>query len=262
VEFIIVYINMIIKQRSDMKKIYVAGPISDVKTSNVYRNLREGVKVSARLLKLGFIPFCPFLDMPFNYFEDLNDDEIYNYGLAWIEDCDALLCFDKGWQRSIGTRLEIMRAIDLQVPVFFDIETMQAFFDSPRPGEIYNQDKAVDIAHYIEELFAKDKSKTKVCDKPEKQLSSFEQIGNEIGKLVTEKNKAYGNAFEKSCDILKVLYPDGIPVDKLQDALTIVRIIDKLMRIATDKDAFGEDPFRDIAGYSILAVEKRLRDKA
>lgn len=34
--------------------------------------------------------------------------------------------------------------------------------------------------------------------------------------------------------------------------LAIVRVFDKMMRIATDKDAFGEDPWRDIAGYAIL----------
>ena len=36
--------------------------------------------------------------------------------------------------------------------------------------------------------------------------------------------------------------------------LAVVRIVDKLFRIATDKDAFGESPFKDIAGYGILGV--------
>jgi hypothetical protein len=36
--------------------------------------------------------------------------------------------------------------------------------------------------------------------------------------------------------------------------LAITRIVDKLFRIATKKDALGENPFKDIAGYGILGV--------
>ena len=82
----------------------------------------------------------------------------------------------------------------------------------------------------------------------------FEKIGTDIGKLVDQKNAAYGSSFEKSEQILQVLYPDGIQPDQYTDMLAVVRIVDKLFRIATDKDAFGESPFKDIAGYGILGV--------
>ena len=36
--------------------------------------------------------------------------------------------------------------------------------------------------------------------------------------------------------------------------LTIVRIVDKLFRITNQKDAFGESPYRDIAGYGLLGT--------
>lgn len=85
-------------------------------------------------------------------------------------------------------------------------------------------------------------------------LMKFETIGTEIGKLVEEKNTAYGSSFEKSEQILKVLYPDGIKPEQYRDMLAITRIVDKLFRIATKKDAFGESPFKDIAGYGILGV--------
>ena len=39
-------------------------------------------------------------------------------------------------------------------------------------------------------------------------LTKFEKIGTDIGKLVDEKNAAYGSAFEKSQEKLKVIYPD------------------------------------------------------
>lgn len=38
--------------------------------------------------------------------------------------------------------------------------------------------------------------------------------------------------------------------------LCLVRILDKMFRIATDKDALGESPYRDIAGYGILGAVK------
>jgi len=80
------------------------------------------------------------------------------------------------------------------------------------------------------------------------------KIAEEIGNLVEEKNEAYGNSFADSYKILSVLYPDGIKPDQYTDALAIIRVIDKLFRIATDKDAFGESPWRDIAGYAILGA--------
>ena len=95
----------------------------------------------------------------------------------------------------------------------------------------------------------------------ENKLSNFEEIGYELGKLVTEKNKAYGNSFDNSIKIFKVLFPDGVPVEKYGSLLTMARVIDKLFRIATQKDAFGESPWRDIAGYALLELEKDERQK-
>jgi hypothetical protein len=38
--------------------------------------------------------------------------------------------------------------------------------------------------------------------------------------------------------------------------LCVVRIFDKLKRIATNKDAFGESPYGDIIGYGLLGLHK------
>jgi hypothetical protein len=63
--------------------------------------------------------------------------------------------------------------------------------------------------------------------------NAFVKFGEEIGNLVAEKNEAYGDSFGKI-------------------GLTVVRVIDKLFRIATKKDAFGESPWKDICGYGLL----------
>ncbi len=78
--------------------------------------------------------------------------------------------------------------------------------------------------------------------------------GMEIGALVEEKNAAYGNSVAKSGEFLKLLYPNGIKPEQYGDALLLARIFDKQMRIATKKDALGENPYRDIAGYGILGA--------
>ena len=82
---------------------------------------------------------------------------------------------------------------------------------------------------------------------------TYEARAKAIGQLVDEKNKAYGDSFRKSGDFLKLCYPNGVRPDQYSDMLTLIRIFDKQMRIATHKDAMGENPFQDIAGYGILA---------
>lgn len=81
-------------------------------------------------------------------------------------------------------------------------------------------------------------------------------LGLEIGHLVELKQAAYGDAFGRSGQVMRVLYPAGIPPEKLEDAAVVIRIVDKLFRIATDRDAFGESPYRDIAGYALLGARR------
>lgn len=79
-------------------------------------------------------------------------------------------------------------------------------------------------------------------------------LARELGELCAEKNEAYGSSFETCGEAMRLLYPEGIPPEKMEDALIIARIWDKLGRIATNQDAFGEDPYRDVAGYGILGA--------
>lgn len=98
-------------------------------------------------------------------------------------------------------------------------------------------------------------------------MNEYEQLGTEIGQLVATKDAAYGKAFDRAGAIVKLLYPNGVTLDQYDDFLAVTRIVDKLFRIANQKDAFGESPFMDIAGYGLLGykrhldVNKRLRDQ-
>jgi hypothetical protein len=90
-------------------------------------------------------------------------------------------------------------------------------------------------------------------------MKTFIEIAAGIGELVTEKNAAYGSSFAKAGEFLRLLYPAGLRPEQYGDALLLVRCFDKQMRIATDRDALGESPFIDIAGYGILGAHLHQR---
>ena len=79
-------------------------------------------------------------------------------------------------------------------------------------------------------------------------------IASELAALVAEKNAAYGDSFADTPKFLELLYPDGIRPAQFEDALALVRVFDKMKRIATKKDAFGENPWHDVGGYSLVSL--------
>lgn len=83
-------------------------------------------------------------------------------------------------------------------------------------------------------------------------MKKFAKKANELGELIERKNESYGNSFAESEKILKILYPNGVSPEQYTDMLAMARVIDKLFRVSTMKDAFGESPWQDIAGYAIL----------
>jgi hypothetical protein len=85
----------------------------------------------------------------------------------------------------------------------------------------------------------------------------FARVAAEVAALVETKNAAYGDSFACSGDFLRLLFPAGIRPEQYGDMLAFVRIFDKMKRVATDADAFGEDPRRDILGYAILNVARK-----
>ena len=91
-------------------------------------------------------------------------------------------------------------------------------------------------------------------------MPDFSKIGEEVGRLVAEKQTAYGDSFGRSGECLRQMYPDGIKPEQYDDLLTIARMLDKLFRIASNPDAFEENPYRDLCGYSLLGMARHDRD--
>ena len=88
----------------------------------------------------------------------------------------------------------------------------------------------------------------------------YPTIGMKIGDLVAQKRIHYGDSFNRSHEIIEVLFPDGVPQESYQDLLTIIRIVDKLFRIANRHKAREagmpdtELPEQDVFGYLLLAI--------
>jgi hypothetical protein len=91
---------------------------------------------------------------------------------------------------------------------------------------------------------------------------SFVDIGVRVGELVKEKNQAYGDSFSRATEILEVLYPNGVKAHQFRDMLAVIRVIDKLFRLATRKDAYDESPWNDIAGYALLGIAADEKEAA
>lgn len=95
-------------------------------------------------------------------------------------------------------------------------------------------------------------------------MTNYEDLGLSIGKLVQEKNKAYGDSYLHSGKILSILFPDGVKPEQYTELLAICRVVDKLFRLANDPNYGGESPWGDICGYALLrlgSTEKAQQEK-
>lgn len=84
---------------------------------------------------------------------------------------------------------------------------------------------------------------------------------DKLKNLLAEKAAGYGPSWQTAADMMLVLFPDGIPPYAYTDALLIVRVLDKLQRLAhaiinERGDGGNEDPWYDLAGYGMVGCSK------
>jgi hypothetical protein len=84
------------------------------------------------LLDLGFVPFCPLL----SHFLDVTHPRDYqtwlDYDLSWLEVCDVVLRLPG---ESVGADVEVARAQELGIPVFFGLADLLQAFNRKVPAE-------------------------------------------------------------------------------------------------------------------------------
>lgn len=85
--------------------------------------------------------------------------------------------------------------------------------------------------------------------------TKYEERAIKIGQLVDKKNKQYGDSVNATGEVLRLLFPDGIKPAQYNDLGVIVRVWDKLKRIANGNQG-EENAWQDIAGYAILMAKE------
>jgi hypothetical protein len=93
-------------------RVYVAGPIS---LGDFILNIRRGIDAANDLKRLGFIPFCPFLDAFWQLVHHMDYEELLDQDFAWIEVCDAVFRMPG---ESPGADREVAHARKLGIPVY------------------------------------------------------------------------------------------------------------------------------------------------
>lgn len=120
-----------------MNRVYVAGPYSADNVIDVLRNIGRGEKICAELFRLGYAPFCPWhdksyvIDNPGCFF---TVKQFYDYSMAWLDVSDALLVTGE-WGASTGTMMEIDRAVDLKIPIFYSIDNLKVHMPVLQDGD-------------------------------------------------------------------------------------------------------------------------------
>jgi hypothetical protein len=116
-----------------MKKVYVAGMYSKSKdggnahVTELLSNIKRGIKMCAKLLNMGYAPFCPWLDFLYSLVSNhpISIDRYYEYSLAWLEVSDCVLLLDEEYPGNSGIVEEINRAKELDIPIFTSLTDME-----------------------------------------------------------------------------------------------------------------------------------------
>ena len=101
-----------------MKRIYLAGSYDSDNVIGVLNNIHIGIRTATQILKNGNVPFCPWLDFLFHFFDNTLEKEDYQrYSMSWLEVCDEVWILPNS-ENSGGTQREILRSKELDIPVF------------------------------------------------------------------------------------------------------------------------------------------------
>ena len=93
----------------------------------------------------------------------------------------------------------------------------------------------------------------------EEKSTDIREILGEVASIVEEKDKAYGGAVDEVGKFLKILFPNGILPEQFDDLTFILRIFDKLKRMARDPNSLNEDTCQDLIGYASLWLRSRRK---
>lgn len=111
-----------------MYRVYVAGKLSDMPAGYI-RNMHQMIRHADIIRRAGFAPFTPCLDILIGLVAgNISEGEYYKIGLSWLEVADAMFVLPNS-EDSKGTQHEIEKAEELNIPVFYTLQELEAWRD-------------------------------------------------------------------------------------------------------------------------------------
>lgn len=89
-------------------------------------------------------------------------------------------------------------------------------------------------------------------------VENYEEGARWLGLMVSAKRRQYGKALERSSACMALLYDEPIQLERIQEAYTVQRVLEKLARIAAG-DEGEESAWLDIAGHALVEAQRRAR---
>lgn len=109
-------------------RIYVAGPYTK---GDVVENVRNAIVIGHHLRRLGHLPYVPHLSHFWHFLIPQKIEYWYKLDMEWLEVCEAV--FRIGGE-STGADMEVQRAQELGLPVFYSLEDLQRYQDNKNPS--------------------------------------------------------------------------------------------------------------------------------
>jgi len=111
-----------------MKKIYVAGKISD-QACDYLKHMSLMIKYGNQIRKRGYSSFIPCLDYIIGIIDgDLEYKDYFDNNIPWLLSSDAVFVCPN-WQTSYGTKKEIKLAEKHNIPIFYNLEKLYSYLE-------------------------------------------------------------------------------------------------------------------------------------
>ncbi|MFW9972574.1 MAG: DUF4406 domain-containing protein [Candidatus Odinarchaeota archaeon] len=117
-----------------MKRIYIAGALNSDACGYI-KNLHKMIIYAEKVRKEEFSVFIPGIDFlagvvigTYNY------NDYFDNSQPWMECADALFLVP-GWIKSKGTKKEILKAKELNIPIFCRIKDLVKYYNNGKAKE-------------------------------------------------------------------------------------------------------------------------------
>jgi hypothetical protein len=108
-----------------MKVVFIAGPYRAASEWQVLANIRRAECLALDVWRLGVCALCPHKNTA--HFGGAAPDDVWLEGAKeLVRRSDAVIC-TLDWEESQGAQGEVSLARSLKIPVFFDMESLQAW---------------------------------------------------------------------------------------------------------------------------------------